>query len=172
MSGFEERVAKRHHDDRGFFQELGRGDFRQINWSHSYEGTLRGLHYATYPKLVTVIKGQIWDVAVDCRPDSSDFGKWNGVMLDQGSTHQVYIPANFAHGFFAMQESDVVYAVGREFHDDEITLHYADPKIKIAWPFQNVALRKQMRHISKKDSAGLRWDDFVWLLRDLSALKQ
>jgi dTDP-4-dehydrorhamnose 3,5-epimerase len=158
---FEVIAVKRHHDDRGFFQELGRGEFRQANWSFSKKGVLRGLHYATYPKLVNVVRGMIFDVAVDCRLDSPTYGSIQYAYLD-GMMNMVYIPAHFAHGFLALQDSDVIYLQGQEWRkDDDITIRYDTPALNIPWPFTP-------QIASAKDYNGLGWEDFTWLLKDLA----
>lgn len=153
-------TAKRHLDGRGFFQELGQGQFHQVNWSRSHEGVLRGLHYARYPKLVTVVHGKILDVAVDCRPSSPDFGKSFSAVLSRGVSSQVYVPAEFAHGFYAEEDSDVIYMQPDVWRDDEIVIHPHDPHVNVQWPTKSGIM-------SVKDSNGLSWEDFKWLLNDL-----
>ena len=162
---FQFMTAKRFLDERGFFQELGRGEFKQVNWSSSRLGVLRGLHYATYPKLVTCLTGHIFDVAVDCRLDSPTFGKKSYAILDRKNQAQVYIPACFAHGFMALEDSNVVYMQGGEWQNDDITVHYADPTIAVEWPGDGGVI------VSKKDQEGLSWKDFLWLLKDLRSIK-
>jgi dTDP-4-dehydrorhamnose 3,5-epimerase len=172
-SEFESPKAKRFVDDRGWLQELGRGEFCQANWSHSRAGVLRGLHYAPYSKLVTCLKGRIFDVAVDCRLDTPDLGRVHIADLTPGSTSQAYIPERFAHGFLALEDSEVVYLQSQEWHDNEITLNWADPKLEIGWPTNqlNRSLALHLPIVSKKDRAGLSWKDFIPLLIDLRAMK-
>ena len=168
MTGFEIKKPKRHFDDRGFLQELGRGEFRQVNWSSSKAGVLRGLHYAPYSKLVTCIRGRVFDVAVDCRLDTPTYGAVSVALLDQGGVDQVLIPEQHAHGFLALVDSDVVYLQSQEWHDNEITIHYADPTLSVGWPTNQL---KAFLNISSKDHGGLSWKDFTWLLNDLRAMK-
>ena len=91
------------------FQEIGINvDFVQDNQSASKKGVLRGLHFQIqYPqdKLVRVIRGEVFDVAVDLRPGSATFGKWFGVVLSEENKKQFFIPKNFAHGFYVMSDS-------------------------------------------------------------------
>ena len=170
MSGseFEIKKGKRMVDDRGWLQELGRGEFRQANWSHSRAGVLRGLHYAPYSKLVTCIKGRIFDVAVDCRLDHETLGKIHVAELKPGDVAQAYIPSQFAHGFLALEDSEVVYLQSEEWHDNEITINYRDATLSVGWPLNQL---KAAFQVSKKDSAGLPWKEFLRLLTDLRAMK-
>jgi dTDP-4-dehydrorhamnose 3,5-epimerase len=136
-------------DDRGFFLEThhqkkyaeGGIDktFVQDNRSHSKQGVLRGLHYQLrYPqgKLVYVITGEIFDVAVDIRRGSPTFGKWEGIYLSSDNNRQVFIPEGFAHGFCVLSETaDVLYKC-TDFYkfDDEFGILWSDPTIGIEWP--------------------------------------
>ncbi len=147
-------------DDRGFFTEtfhqrkyadggIARA-FVQDNHSHSKRGTLRGLHYQfRHPqaKLVHVITGEIFDVAVDIRHGSPTFGKWVGSLLSGDNKRQIFIPEGFAHGFCVMSETaDVLYKCSDLYApDDDRGLFWADPTIGIDWPVQTPFL-------SKKDS--------------------
>lgn len=151
-------------DNRGFFMETyhqgrygGRGidvTFVQDNYSHSQRGTLRGLHYQrrhAQAKLIYVITGEIFDVAVDIRRGSPTFGQWIGETLSAENRRQIYIPRGFAHGFCVVsEEADVIYKCS-DFYapGDEYGLFWADPAIGIAWPLQEVVL-------SEKDSRNPR----------------
>lgn len=137
-------------DDRGFFTETYKasdfaahgipGPFVQENYSHSVQGVLRGLHFQKAPaaqgKLVSVICGEIFDVAVDIRQGSPTYGRWAGVTLSAANHRLLYIPAGFAHGFCVLSaEADVVYRVTVEYapqHDRGI--RWDDPALGIAWP--------------------------------------
>lgn len=136
-------------DARGFFLEtyslpkfLAAGiDVRweQDNHSRSCQGTLRGLHYQSHPgqaKLVRVSLGRIWDVVVDIRPDSSSFGSWHAVTLDDEKREQLFIPAGFAHGFCVLSQfAEVQYKVSTPYDaKTECGISYADPDLKIGWP--------------------------------------
>lgn len=148
-------------DKRGFFLETFHSKqyaeqgiektFVQDNHSHSSKGILRGLHYQlNYPqgKIVYVVTGEIFDVAVDIRRGSPTFGKWFGVRLSSENKKQVYIPEGFAHGFYVLSaEADVIYKC-TEFYapGDEHGIIWSDPGIGIEWPLQGKPL------LSEKDS--------------------
>ena len=142
--------AKVFPDDRGFFMESFKESefkkngidtkFVQDNYSHSSRGTLRGLHYQKDPKaqakLVTAIKGEIFDVAVDMRKNSPTFGKWVGEILSEQNHRLLYVPEGFAHGFCVnSQEADVLYKVNQEYSPEhEKGIVWNDPDIKLSWP--------------------------------------
>jgi dTDP-4-dehydrorhamnose 3,5-epimerase len=163
-----------YRDQRGWFletyhlqkyQEAGiLPPFVQDNCSSSVLGTLRGLHFQmTRPqgKLIRVIRGEIFDVAVDIRKGSPNFASWVGVTLSAEGFRQIYIPPGFAHGFCVL--SDVaeveykctdVYAPG-----GEVTIRWDDPRIGIQWPIEQPLL-------STKDTAGQVLDDLCDQLPD------
>ncbi len=137
-------------DQRGYFMETYKeSDFReagidctflQDNQSKSRKGVLRGLHFQkTYPqaKLVRVIKGEVYDVAVDLRKDSSTYGKYVGVILSEENKKQFFIPKGFAHGFLVLSdEAEFVYKCDDIYHpEDEGGLIYNDPEVGIDWPY-------------------------------------
>jgi dTDP-4-dehydrorhamnose 3,5-epimerase len=141
-------------DSRGFFLELynqkefmEKGidpQFVQDNFSHSVRGVLRGLHYQADPmaqgKLVRCIKGEIFDVAVDIRKNSPNFGKWVSAILSGENHHQLYIPPGFAHGFCVLsQEADVLYKA-TDFYAPHLDrgIIWNDPTIAIKWPIVDV----------------------------------
>ena len=136
-------------DDRGYFLETFHGErfkssallhvFVQDNLSFSVKNTLRGLHFqVTRPqaKLVQVISGEIFDVAVDIRPTSPSFGRWVGVHLSEHNKRQVLIPEGFAHGFCVLSECAHVTYKCSDFYDrdDEGGILWSDPDIGIDWP--------------------------------------
>ena len=128
--------------------------FVQDNLSHSKRGTIRGLHYQLrHPqgKLVYVITGEIFDVAVDIRFGSPYFGKWVGSLLSSENKRQIFIPEGFAHGFCVMSKTaDVLYKCSDLYApDDDRGLFWADPTIGIDWPIKTPIL-------SKKDSQNPR----------------
>lgn len=138
-----------HRDARGFFLETFNAarfasaglsvTFVQDNHSSSVQGTLRGLHaQRTRPqgKLVRVIEGEIWDVAVDVRPDQPTFGKWTATTLSADNFRQLYIPPGFAHGFCVLSPiAQVEYKCTALYdREDEIGIVYNDPDIGIPWP--------------------------------------
>lgn len=140
---------KVHGDDRGFFAETWHqskfaeagicADFVQDNHSRSTRHTLRGLHYQIQRpqgKLVRVVSGKVFDVAVDMRQTSSTFGKWVGIELSAQNHHLLWIPPGFAHGFVVLSESaDFVYKCTDFWAPQhERTLLWSDSDIGIEWP--------------------------------------
>lgn len=143
-------------DIRGVFQELYQKnrhaehgimcDFLQDNLSFSKKNVLRGLHFQSHPgqaKLVTALQGKIFDVAVDLRPGSATFGKWEGVYLDADRHMQLFIPVGFAHGFCVVSATGahVLYKVSHIYDSStEKSVRFDDPQIKITWPTNNPIL--------------------------------
>ena len=140
-----------HGDARGYFvetynyndyKEAGIGQvFVQDNQSSSVKNVLRGLHFQiNYPqdKLVRVVNGEVFDVAVDLRPGSATYGKWHGVVLSAENKKQFFIPKNFAHGFFVLSDyAEFAYKCTDFYHPgDEGGLMYNDPEIGIRWPIE------------------------------------
>lgn len=113
--------------------------FVQDNQSMSVKGVLRGLHYQiNHPqgKLVRVIRGEVFDVAVDLRPGSATYGKWHGEILSAENKRQFYIPEGFAHGFYVLSdEAEFCYKCTDFYHPgDEGGLRWDDPAIGVEWP--------------------------------------
>ena len=146
---------KMHGDDRGFFQESWKASsygshglpiaFAQANISRSARGVLRGLHYQFQQpqgKLVSVLEGRIFDVAVDIRQDSSSFGQWAGVELSADSHRQLYIPEGFAHGFIVLSSSALFhYYCTTEYSPQyDAAIAWNDPDIAVKWPCQPEAV--------------------------------
>ncbi|HEY5890662.1 MAG TPA: dTDP-4-dehydrorhamnose 3,5-epimerase [Acidimicrobiia bacterium] len=146
-----------HADERGIFFEswnraafvesLGFGiDFLQDNHSRSAKGVLRGLHYQAESrpqgKLVRVVAGSVWDVAVDIRRSSPTFSEWVGVELSAANHKQLWIPPGFAHGFIALSDpSDVIYKVTDYYSPEhDRAIRWDDPDIGIEWPVEGVPL--------------------------------
>jgi dTDP-4-dehydrorhamnose 3,5-epimerase len=138
-------------DNRGYFMETyNYNDFKeagitqtfvQDNQSASKKGVLRGLHFQIeYPqdKLVRVIKGRVFDVAVDLRKGSATFGKWHGVELTEDNKKQFFIPKGFAHGFLVLSDyAEFCYKCTDFYHpNDEGGLAYNDPAIGVEWPME------------------------------------
>ncbi len=138
-------------DDRGFFFEsfnqrlfnkaVGQKvQFVQDNHSESIRGVLRGLHYQLPPKdqgkLVRVVKGEIFDVAVDIRKSSPTYGKWVGEILSGKNKKQLWIPQGFAHGFFVISEqAEILYKVSEYYSQEhERCIIWSDSFLKVAWP--------------------------------------
>lgn len=138
-----------HGDERGFFQESWKASsysqhglpaaFSQANISRSEKGVLRGLHYQyRHPqgKLVSVLEGRIFDVAVDIRPGSVSFGQWAGVELSAQSHRQLYVPEGFAHGFIVLSDSALFhyYCTTEYAPQFEVAIAWNDPDIGVKWP--------------------------------------
>ena len=138
-----------HGDERGYFMETYNQkdmfeagieiNFVQHNQSMSTKGVLRGLHFQKeFPqtKLVRVIKGEVYDVAVDLRADSDTYGKWHGELLTEENKHQFLIPRGFAHGFLVLSDmAEFCYLCDDFYHpNDEGGLAWNDPEIGIKWP--------------------------------------
>ena len=155
IEGPAEIVAHRHTDDRGYFCEtfnaqrlagLGIAEPAWVQDNQSFSEriyTLRGLHFQLPPfaqaKLVRVLRGSIFDVAVDIRKASPTFGKWIAATLTAERFNQLYIPAGFAHGFLTLEANvEVLYKVSAPYskwHDR--TIRWDDPAIGISWPLEN-----------------------------------
>jgi dTDP-4-dehydrorhamnose 3,5-epimerase len=157
-------------DDRGFFMETWQQDkfeeligtgpikFIQDNHSKSVNGILRGLHYQTentQGKLVRVISGEVFDVAVDVRKNSSTFGKWVGVFLSAENKRQLWVPEGFAHGFYVTsKEAEFVYKCTDYYNPkSEHSIIWNDPDIGIVWPLVNQPI------LSEKDNSATRMKD-------------
>ena len=149
-------------DERGFFLETFQAEryfelvgitlpFVQDNHSRSSKGVLRGLHFQkTKPqgKLVRVVKGEVYDVAVDIRQGSSTFGEWEAIILSEENKTQFWVPPGFAHGFLVLSdEADVAYKCTNYYYpEDEGSIIWNDQNLNINWP-KNIQIL-----ISKKDS--------------------
>jgi len=142
-------------DTRGFFMEtwnrrryaevgleLG---FVQDNISVSRRGALRGLHFQnpnSQGKLVSVLQGEVFDVAVDLRQSSPTFGRWHGLNLSSENKLQFFVPPGFAHGFAVLSDTAMFHYKCTDFYSprDEMTIHWDDPEIGIEWPVANPTL--------------------------------
>jgi len=153
-----------HVDERGYFMETFRSsmfkergmksDFVQDNQSSSKKGTLRGLHYqllSPQGKLVRVISGEVFDVAVDLRKSSNTFGDWVAETLSAENKRQLWVPPGFAHGFLTLSDhAELSYKCTDYFNpNDEHILLWSDAKIGIDWPVANLEVV-----LSEKDSKG------------------
>lgn len=154
-------------DGRGFFletyhkQEFSENGltmaFVQDNHSKSKQGVLRGLHFQTQHaqgKLVRVIRGSVWDVAVDLREGSPTFGRWEGVLLSAQNKKMFYVPEGFAHGFLTLEdETEFVYKCTDYYHPEyEAGVSYNDPDIGIDWPLVEYGIRSEQLLLSGKDT--------------------
>lgn len=127
------------YSERDFFKEGLTMHFVQDNQSRSSKGVLRGLHFQKkHPqgKLVRVIAGEVFDVAIDIRPGSKTYGKWHGVILSEEKQNQFYISEGFAHGFLVLSDTATFAYKCTEFYhpEDEGGLMWNDPDIGIQWP--------------------------------------
>ncbi len=151
-------------DERGFFMESYQKhnfseagipfDFTQDNHSKSSHGALRGLHYQIKQpqgKLIRVIAGEIFDVAVDIRRQSPTFGKWVGAYLSAENKKMLWVPAGFAHGFYvSAPQAEVLYKATDYYAPQwERTIAWNDPTLNIDWPLKN-----ELPILSPKDQAG------------------
>lgn len=160
-------------DDRGFFYESFNQKtfqetcglditFVQDNHSKSSQGVLRGLHYQSVPyaqgKLIRVLQGEIFDVAVDIRPNSESFGQWVGARLSAENKQQLWIPGGFAHGFLTLSETaEVAYKTTEYYNpESEKCLIWNDADVNIKWP-GNIT-----PHLSHKDTEGLPLSKLVF----------
>ncbi len=154
-------------DTRGFFLETWNRrrygeagldvDFVQDNVSFSRRGILRGLHFQNpkpQGKLLQVLQGEVFDVAVDIRRSSPTFGKWHGLVLSGENKTQFYIPAGFAHGFVVLSETALFQYKCTELYSpqDEMAIRWDDPDLGIQWPLKEPLL-------SDRDAKGLRLRD-------------
>jgi dTDP-4-dehydrorhamnose 3,5-epimerase len=153
-------------DDRGYFFEsfhvaryaaAGIPDsFVQDNVSRSRRGVLRGLHFQqprAQGKLVSVLEGDVFDVAVDVRVGSPRFGRWVGEVLSSSNGHQLWLPPGFAHGFLVLSDEALLTYKCTDYYDraSELCIRWDDPSIGIEWPMRDVTL-------SSKDQAGASLD--------------
>ena len=156
-------------DDRGYFLETWNSrryaaaglelDFIQDNLSFSRQGTLRGLHFQrrqAQGKLITVLQGEVYDVAVDIRSASPTFGKWAAYILSAENHRQLYVPPGFAHGFCVTSETALFSYKVTEYYSPqfEATIAWDDPDLAIPWPVGNPIL-------SAKDQTGMRLREYA-----------
>ena len=157
-------------DDRGFFLESWNrrafadagipNDFVQDNHSRSRRGILRGLHFQTQQtqgKLVRVINGSVFDVAVDLRSNSATFGQWFGCLLSAENKTQLWVPPGFAHGFYVVSEfADFLYKCTDYYHpESELSLAWDDADVNIQWPLVD----GEAPELSDKDANALSWSE-------------
>ncbi|SPE51063.1 dTDP-4-deoxyrhamnose-3,5-epimerase [Verrucomicrobia bacterium] len=154
-------------DARGFFMETWNQrryreaglalDFVQDNVSFSRRGILRGLHFQNpnpQGKLLQVLAGEVFDVAVDVRRSSPTFGAWHGLALSAENKRQFYIPPGFAHGFVVLSDTALFHYKCTEFYSpkDEVALRWDDPDLGIDWPIKTPL-------VSERDAGGVRLRD-------------
>lgn len=154
-----------HGDERGFFMETWQEEvfarnnihahFVQDNHSKSAQGILRGLHYQLHRpqgKLVRVIRGEVYDVAVDMRKSSPTFGQWQAVVLSEQNRRMFWVPEGFAHGFYVLSEQAEFAYKCTDFYlpEHERTLRWNDPQLNIPWPL----VGGEAPMLSTKDAKG------------------
>ena len=152
-------------DDRGFFFESFNADkfaalglptsFAQDNHSYSVRGVLRGIHFQLPPKvmgkLVRCTRGRVWDVAVDLRKSSPTYRQWFGLELSATNKKMLWVPPGFGHGFYALEDSEVLYKSTETFDKaGDANIAWNDPEIAIGWPLQGQPL------LSARDSVAPR----------------
>jgi dTDP-4-dehydrorhamnose 3,5-epimerase len=152
-------------DDRGFFLETFQAEryadlagitspFVQDNHSRSARGVLRGLHFQKNKpqgKLIRVVKGEVYDVAVDIRQGSPTFGQWEGIILSEENKTQLWVPPGFAHGFVVLSDiADFEYKC-TDYYDpsDEGSILWNDPELNIPWPIDNPKLSEKDANAKK-----------------------
>jgi dTDP-4-dehydrorhamnose 3,5-epimerase len=158
-----------HGDDRGFLVETFREDawaeagidldFVQENHSRSVKDTLRGIHFQTRPgqaKLVSCLRGRIWDVAVDLRRNSPTYRQWEGFELDDSNHRELLVPVGFGHGFCVLSdEADVVYKLSSYYDpESEAGIAWDDPEVNVDWPVSDPLL-------SERDTSAPRLADIA-----------
>ena len=152
-----------HIDNRGYFRELYKNKILKKKFifdvmSLSKKNVLRGLHLQLnkpQAKLITVIKGNIFDVALDCRKNSKTFGKYFSINLSENDNTSLYIPEGFAHGFCSLQNNTILLYKCTNYRDSksEVRILWNDPKIKSKWPIKNPI-------VSNKDKIRPTFSDF------------
>ncbi|MEJ7775879.1 MAG: dTDP-4-dehydrorhamnose 3,5-epimerase [Sphingomicrobium sp.] len=177
LPGVYEISPRRYGDDRGFFSEIWNKaalaeqgvdlDFVQDNHSYSAAiGVLRGLHLqlASYAqdKLVRVVNGAVWDVAVDLRLDSPTLGRWVSLEVSAAKWNQILVPKGCLHGFVTIEpDTEVIYKVTNPYAPEwERTVNFDDPELTIPWP-----LPPSGPQLSAKDKIGLSFADMLALVR-------
>jgi dTDP-4-dehydrorhamnose 3,5-epimerase len=158
-------------DDRGFFlesfnqrvfNELTKTNYNFVQDNHSASGknVLRGLHYQKnnpQGKLVRVVSGEVFDVAVDCRVGSATFGKWHGIKLSAENKKQYWVPPGFAHGFVVLSDrAEFLYKTTDYYVPaDEVCIQWNDPDLNIDWHFSGEAI------LSEKDKRGISFKESI-----------
>lgn len=157
-----------YRDNRGFFRELFLNNklnkkFPFDVMSYSKKNVLRGLHLQTknpQGKFVTVLRGKIFDVAVDCRKNSKTFGKHFSIILSEKDNHSLYIPEGFAHGFCSLSKYTLMHYKCTNYRDkkSEVGILWNDDELKIKWPIKNPILSiKDKKNLSFKDFINSKW---------------
>ena len=139
-------------DERGYFlkdysqtvfeQNGLQHDLKEVFYTSSFKGVVRALHFQRIqqqPKLIRVVKGRVFDVAVDLRKDSTTLGQWRGFELSEGNKTELLIPGGFGHGYLVLEDSIVSYKCSKEFHSEyDDGIRWNDPDIAVEWPLDQV----------------------------------
>eukprot|EP01102_Stenamoeba_stenopodia_P011314 TRINITY_DN3460_c0_g1_i1.p1 TRINITY_DN3460_c0_g1~~TRINITY_DN3460_c0_g1_i1.p1 ORF type:complete len:192 (-),score=25.34 TRINITY_DN3460_c0_g1_i1:180-755(-) len=167
--------VKRFHDQRGFFEELYHKDkyqelehaWKQVNWSWSNKGALRGLHCSPYPKLISCVSGKLRDFMVDLRKDSPTFGKSTSIDLSAEEGGEIFVPAGCAHGIYAWEDKTaLLYLQGGMFVPAlEIPLCFFDPKNGLDLPFED----QSVYLMTEKDRTSYSFDECAKVVAELEA---
>ncbi|MCA9349561.1 dTDP-4-dehydrorhamnose 3,5-epimerase [Candidatus Saccharibacteria bacterium] len=171
LKGVKVIEGERYKDLRGHFNQVSQQDqlrevgvdqrFVQTNHAFSYQNVIRGLHYQTnQAKLIYLVSGKVLDVFVDVRHDSSDFGKWGSVWLEQSDTKLVYIPVGVLHGFVTVsKKSNLIYQMTANWDPaKEGGINPLDPRLDINWPLVGSAI------LSDKDKSSQAFGQIDWEL--------
>jgi len=158
LSGLKLITPKVFSDARGYFYESYKqplfatigisSSFVQDNLSYSCRHTLRGMHFQSAPgqdKLIQILQGEIFDVALDIRPDSPTFGKWHGLILNANNPQLLFIPKGFAHGYCVLSDFALFHYKVSSLYDPatECSFRWDDPALAIAWPIKNPLLSER-----------------------------
>ena len=160
-------------DERGgFIKDYNVEEFRKNGIEHelkevfyiiSHKGVIRAIHFQLghqQAKLVRCVKGHVYDVIVDLRPDSPTFGQWRGYDLSEENRRALYVPQYFGHGYLVLEESIVSYKCGEVFYGEgDSGIMYNDPDIKIEWPFDKIGGIENLI-ISEKDKKLMSLEDY------------
>lgn len=138
-------------------------ELKETFYTTSYKGVIRAIHFQLghqQAKLVRCIKGHVYDVIVDLRPDSTTFGQWQGFHLSEFNMNELYIPKYFGHGYLVIEDSIVSYKCGEVFYKEgDSGIKYDDPSISIQWPFELIGGEKNLI-ISKKDLNLMSFEEY------------
>jgi dTDP-4-dehydrorhamnose 3,5-epimerase len=141
-------ALRRFPDERGSFEEVYnrqryraqdvpiQDDWQQVNCSRSVRNVVRGIHIAPFAKLVTCLRGRVFDIVVDMRPDSPTYRRWHAEELSDENARQIYVPPACGHGFMGLDEDNLVVYLQTATYDPAVerTIHWRDPRLAIPWP--------------------------------------
>lgn len=138
-------------------------ELKEVFYTISYKGVIRAIHFQLghqQAKLVRCVKGHVYDVIVDLRPDSPTFGQWIGYDLSDKNRRELYVPQYFGHGYLVLEDSIVSYKCGEVFYGEgDSGIMYNDPEIAVEWPFEKIGGVEKMI-ISDKDKKLMSFNDY------------